>query len=44
MTKIQRTNKEMKKQPLTTFKEKRAARKAKHDVKVIIPPTAPRGR
>ena len=44
MTKIQRTNKEMKQPPLTTFKEKRAARKAKHDVKVIIPPTAPRGR
>ena len=38
MAKSQHSNKEGKKPPLTTFKEKRAARKAKQDVKIVIPP------
>lgn len=38
MPKNQRSNKETKKQPLTSFKEKRAARKAKQtDVKGLLP-------
>jgi hypothetical protein len=44
MSKNQHSNKEAKKQPQTTFKEKRAAKKAKYDVKAIIPPSPPRGR
>lgn len=45
MTKIQRSNKEAKKKPQATFKEKRAARKAKQtDVKGSLLPTATRDR
>lgn len=44
MAKIQRTNKETKKQPLTSFKEKRAARKMKQDVKPILAPLGPRAK
>ena len=44
MSRNQHSNKESKKQPQTTFKEKRAAKKAKYDVKAIIPPSPPRGR
>lgn len=46
MPKTQRGNRETKKQPLTTFKEKRAARKAKQrdGVKGLTPPPVARAR
>lgn len=45
MSKNQRSNKEVKKQPLTGFMEKRAARKAKQrDAKGLLPPAVARAR
>ena len=41
MSKNQHSNKEAKKQPQTTFKEKRAAKKAKYDVKAMTPANVP---
>lgn len=38
MSKVQKSNKESKKKPLLTFKEKREARHHKKDIKDALPP------